>query len=74
MIVNLAADKQVLMERIRELAVQKFALRAADYDRTASFPREDFEDLLEAGLNAPCVPTEYGGLGLGHDSDIFTVT
>lgn len=73
MIVNLAADKQVHMERIKELANQKFALRAAGYDRTASFPREDFEDLLKAGLNAPCVPTEYGGLGLGHDSDIFTL-
>jgi alkylation response protein AidB-like acyl-CoA dehydrogenase len=73
MILNLAAEKQVLMERIRELASQKFASRAAGYDHTASFPREDFEDLFKAGLIAPCVPAEYGGLGLGHDSDIFTL-
>ncbi|MEC4985059.1 MAG: acyl-CoA dehydrogenase family protein [Oscillatoria sp. PMC 1068.18] len=73
MTLNLAADQQVLIKHIRELANQKFASRAAGYDRTASFPEEDFEDLLKAGLIAPCVPTEYGGLGLGHHSDIFTL-
>ena len=73
MILNLANDKQVFMRRIKELASQKFANRAADYDRTSSFPGEDFEDLLKAGLIAPAIPTEYGGLGLGHSSDIFTL-
>ena len=72
-ILNLAPDKQVLMERIRKLASQKFAPRAADYDSTASFPREDFAELWKAGLIAPTVPKAYGGLGLGHDKDIFTL-
>ncbi len=73
MIFNLTLNKQTLIERISQLARDKFASRAACYDRTASFPMEDFEDLFKAGLNAPAVPTEYGGLGLGHDSDIFTL-
>lgn len=73
MISNLTLNKQTLIERIRQLARDKFASRAACYDRTASFPTEDFEDLFNAGLNAPAVPTEYGGLGLGHGSDIFTL-
>ncbi len=70
---NSTLNKQTLIERVSQLARDKFASRAPDYDRTSSFPTEDFEDLFNAGLNAPAVPTEYGGLGLGHDSDIFTL-
>jgi alkylation response protein AidB-like acyl-CoA dehydrogenase len=44
---------------------ETFAKRADGYDRAATFPTEDFEDLFEAGLHAPTVPREYGGLGLG---------
>jgi alkylation response protein AidB-like acyl-CoA dehydrogenase len=51
--------------RIGELAREKFVPRADGYDRAAAFPAEDFEDLFRAGLNAPCVPESYGGLGLG---------
>lgn len=73
MISNLIFNKQTLIERISQLARDKFASRAACYDRTATFPTEDFEDLFNAGLYAPAVPTEYGGLGLGHQTDIFTL-
>ncbi|HEY1570273.1 MAG TPA: acyl-CoA dehydrogenase family protein [Pseudonocardiaceae bacterium] len=41
------------------------APRADDYDRTARFPTEDFADLFTAGLLAPTVPRQYGGLGVG---------
>lgn len=56
------------------MARDKFAPRAADYDRCAAFPAEDFEDLFHAGLIAPVVPREYGGLGLGpYRGDVFTL-
>jgi alkylation response protein AidB-like acyl-CoA dehydrogenase len=56
------------------LAGEKFAPRAADYDRTATFPAADFEDLFRAGLNAPVVPREYNGLGLGpYRGDVYTL-
>ena len=59
---------------MRELAREKFAPRAADYDQTATFPAEDFADLFGAGLLAPVVPQEYGGLGLGpYRGDVFTL-
>jgi alkylation response protein AidB-like acyl-CoA dehydrogenase len=45
--------------------VAKFAERADGYDRTATFPAEDFDDLFAAGLHAPTVPARYGGLGVG---------
>jgi hypothetical protein len=51
MICNLTpTNKQALIERLSQLARDKFTSRAAGYDRTASFPTEDFEDLFNAGL------------------------
>jgi alkylation response protein AidB-like acyl-CoA dehydrogenase len=44
---------------------ETFAQRADGYDRTATFPTEDFDDLFAAGLNAPTVPSSHGGLGFG---------
>lgn len=59
---------------MRELAREKFAPRAAHYDQTATFPKEDFADLFSAGLIAPVIPEEYGGLGLGpYRGDVFTL-
>ncbi len=63
-----------LITRTAALAREKFAPRAAHYDRTATFPHEDFEDLFAAGLHAPTVPVEHGGLGLGpFRGDTFTL-
>jgi alkylation response protein AidB-like acyl-CoA dehydrogenase len=53
------------LESIARLARENFAPRADGYDRAATFPAEDFLDLFRAGLHAPCVPEDYGGLGLG---------
>ena len=47
----------------RRLGEEKFAARAARYDREASFPTENYRDLHEAGLMGICIPEEYGGLG-----------
>jgi alkylation response protein AidB-like acyl-CoA dehydrogenase len=54
-----------LVARVAALARERFAPRAGDYDRAARFPREDFDDLFAAGLLAPAVPVEHGGLGIG---------
>src|SRR6266542_3600958 len=71
---ELRSDQQELIERIALLAQAKFGPRASHYDRTATFPAEDFEDLFQAGLHAPVVPKEYGGFGLGpYSGDIFTL-
>jgi alkylation response protein AidB-like acyl-CoA dehydrogenase len=71
---GLTPDQQRLIHRVAEMAVEKFAPRAARYDETASFPAEDFDDLFHARLNAPAIPSEYGGLGLGpYRGDVFTL-
>jgi alkylation response protein AidB-like acyl-CoA dehydrogenase len=71
---QLESDPQQLINRVKVLAQEQFARRAAHYDQTATFPAEDFDDLFRAGLLAPVVPREYGGLGLGpYRSDVFTL-
>jgi alkylation response protein AidB-like acyl-CoA dehydrogenase len=40
-----------------------FASRAAQYDRDATFPHENYADLKAAGLLGLCVPEKFGGLG-----------
>lgn len=62
---DLTSDQQELTNLFARLARENFAPRAAHYDRTATFPTEDFDDLFKAGLNAPTIPKQYGGLGLG---------
>ena len=71
---DLTPQQQALTDRFAVLARSQFAPRAAHYDQTATFPAEDFDDLFKAGLNAPTVPKEHGGLGLGpHRGDAFTL-
>ena len=71
---DVKSDQQELIERMSMLAQENFAPRAPHYDQLAVFPAEDFEDIFRAGLLAPVVPREYGGLGLGpYRGEIFTL-
>jgi alkylation response protein AidB-like acyl-CoA dehydrogenase len=73
-LLDLNEAQQELVQRISRLAQERFAPRAAEYDRTATFPTEDFDDLFHAGLLAPSIPREHGGLGLGpYAGDVFTL-
>jgi alkylation response protein AidB-like acyl-CoA dehydrogenase len=47
------------------LLASEFAARAAQHDRDASFPFENFNQLSEAGLLALTVPAALGGFGAG---------
>ncbi len=72
--VHLRSETRPLIEQMRLLGRDRFAPRAAEYDAAAAFPHADFDDLFAAGLHAPCVPREYGGLGLGpYSGDVFTL-
>jgi alkylation response protein AidB-like acyl-CoA dehydrogenase len=52
-----------LLEIAERLGREKFAPRAEHYDRTATFPFENYDDMREAGLLRICVPKQYGGMG-----------
>jgi alkylation response protein AidB-like acyl-CoA dehydrogenase len=51
-----------------ELGRTKFAARAERYDRDATFPTENYDDMRDAGLLRLCVPKSHGGWG----ADLFT--
>jgi alkylation response protein AidB-like acyl-CoA dehydrogenase len=71
---NLNPAQTAVIDQVAKLARERFAPRAAHYDESASFPAEDFDDLFHAGLHAPAISKERGGLGLGpYKEDIFTL-
>ena len=57
-----------LVELAGRLGRDKFAPRAAEIDREARFPFENYADMREAGLLALCVPKEYGGMGADYET------
>lgn len=65
---QLSARQRELVALAGDLARQRFAPRAAQYDLEASFPFENFADLRQAGLLALCVPERYGGLGADYET------
>src|SRR5262249_38916970 len=52
-----------LIEKARRFGRRVLQPRAAQYDREASFPLENFRDMHPEGLLAICVPKSSGGLG-----------
>jgi alkylation response protein AidB-like acyl-CoA dehydrogenase len=56
----------------RRLGAEKFAPRAAEHDRDASFPTANYQDLRAAGLLAICVPQAHGGLGADYATYMLT--
>jgi len=65
---SLTATQRELIGRARELGSGGFARRASQYDRTASFPTENYQELQEAGFLRLCVPEQYGGLGTDYQT------
>ena len=58
-------EQRSLLSLVHELG-PKFAARAAEWDREASFPFANYDDLRDAGLLALCVPKSSGGLGADY--------
>ena len=59
-----------LINRVSALG-PRWAERAFRYDRDASFPFENYDDLRESGLLGICVPTAHGGLGADFASYVM---
>ncbi len=65
---NLTDEQQNLINLAGELGREKFAKRAAHYDREAEFPIENYNDMRDAGFLKLCIPKEYGGLGADYQT------
>jgi alkylation response protein AidB-like acyl-CoA dehydrogenase len=60
---SLTPQQRELLALASQLGREKFAPRAAQWDREASFPFANYDDLRRAGLLGICVPQSHGGLG-----------
>jgi alkylation response protein AidB-like acyl-CoA dehydrogenase len=60
---HLSQDEQALIETIREIALERVALRAAEIDHKGEFPWDMKELLAQQDILAMPFPEEYGGLG-----------
>ena len=60
---NLTDDQEQLRLRARQLAVEVVAPRAAEVDRTESYPWDVVEALREAGFMGMTLPEAFGGAG-----------
>lgn len=60
---QLAGKYDEIKQVICSLGQEKFAPRAHRYDKEASFPFENYDDMREVGILAMTVPESFGGLG-----------
>lgn len=62
----LTADQARLLTLAHTLGRDRFAARAAEWDRTACFPQANYDDMRDAGLLGLCVPKSHGGQGADY--------
>src|SRR4051794_31838228 len=60
---RLSNEEAALIDRARRFGARVLAPRAAQHDRDATFPIENFRDMHPEGLLRICVPKQHGGLG-----------
>src|SRR3954470_19752161 len=60
---RLGDDEAALIDKARRFGARVLAPRAAQHDRDATFPIENFHDMHPEGLLGICVPKQHGGSG-----------
>lgn len=69
---RLTDQEAALTDLARRIGKARFAGRAAEVDRDARFPTENYLDMHKAGLLGVCVPRAEGGLGAGYRAYMLT--
>ncbi|HEY1244423.1 MAG TPA: acyl-CoA dehydrogenase family protein [Hyphomicrobiaceae bacterium] len=69
---RIGEEEAALNALARRLGKARFAPRAAEYDREARFPTENYSDMRDAGLLGISVPKAHGGLGAGYRAYMTT--
>ncbi|HET7157733.1 MAG TPA: acyl-CoA dehydrogenase family protein, partial [Burkholderiales bacterium] len=64
--VEFADEERMLLASVRELARERIAPRAAEYDRTGEFPWDNVHAINALGLNAMFIPEAYGGAPVSY--------
>ncbi len=63
---DLGETADMLRDSVRAFSADKIAPRAADIDRTNTFPRDLWPELGKLGVHGITVEEEWGGAGLGY--------
>jgi alkylation response protein AidB-like acyl-CoA dehydrogenase len=69
----LTEEHQAIREMVRDFATSEIAPIAAQVDKAASFPEQNFKGLGKLDLLGLLVPTEYGGAGADYRSYAIAV-
>src|SRR4026209_2112428 len=63
---RLGDEEAAVIDKARRFGARVQASRAAQHDRAATFPIENFRDMHPEGLLGICIPKEHGGLGASY--------
>jgi len=60
----LSGEQRMILQHVREFCRAEIAPKAAGYDRSGEFPREQLRGLAELGLMGATLPEQWDGAGL----------
>lgn len=69
----LSEEQQALKEQVHKWAQEKLAPRAAEIDRTNSFPMDMWREFGNLGVLGVTIDPKYGGLGLGYLDHVYVM-
>ena len=70
---TLSREQEMTRESVREFAQSVLRPRAAAYDRSREFPRDNWKDCAAMGLAGMMVPEEHGGAGFDCISYVIAI-
>jgi len=70
---ELTDEQQAIRALARQVADERIAPHAAEWDRAHAFPRELLAELGALGLMGVCVPEEHGGAGADYLSYVLVL-
>ena len=70
---TLSREQEMTRESVREFAQSVLKPRAAAYDRSREFPRDNWKDCAAMGLAGMMVPEEHGGAGFDCISYVIAI-
>ena len=62
----LSEDHRAVQDAVRAYVQDRIAPKAAAWDKTAHFPKDELRGLAELGCYGVAVPAEYDGAGLDY--------
>lgn len=65
--------ESAMIDQVRRLVETRIAPRAAGYDESRDFPRENMADINALGLNTMFLPEDYGGAPLSYAAYLFAL-